>query len=135
MPVFPSDEWVQELKGKVNQSLAYAEAAKTWEGDFYFVVEPDAGTTEPVVLYMDLWHGQCRDAFAVQDPAARKPAYRIAGPLAVWKRVVMGELEPIPALLTRQLRLNGNMVQIMKSIRAAQELIHCCVQVPTEFSA
>lgn len=133
MSVFPSNEWIQELKAKLNQSQAYAEAAKNWEGDFNFVIEPDGGPTEPTVLYMDLWHGQCRDAFAVQDPAARKPAYRISGPLSVWKRVVKGELEPIPALLKGQLRLEGNMVQIMKNIQAAQELIHCCVQVPTEF--
>jgi len=40
MARFPSDEWIKMFKNKINESREYEEAAKTWEGDFLFVVTP-----------------------------------------------------------------------------------------------
>ncbi len=133
---FPSDAWVQALKEAINTSQAYREAAKTWEGDFFFVIEPDDTTTldKPVTLYMDLWHGECRDAYVVADPAShRQPEFVISAPYAVWRQVVTGELDPIKAMMTRQLKLQGNLMKIMRSVKAAHELVRCCTMVPTEF--
>lgn len=41
MPKLFSDEWVKEYMKAINESEEYAEAAKDWEGDFLFVIEPD----------------------------------------------------------------------------------------------
>ena len=133
---FPSEEWTKALKDVINQSQAYREAAKTWEGDFFFIIEPDDTTalTEPVVLYMDLWHGECRDAYVVTDlDAHKKPEFTISAPYAVWKAVVTGQLDPIKGMMTRQLKLQGNLMKIMRSVKAANELVRCCTMVPTEF--
>lgn len=132
---FPSDEWIKALQVKINASPDYAEAAKTWEGDFYFYVEPDGGLKDTVVLYLDLWHGQCRDARLVNDETAKKPAYTIRASLSSWEKVVLGQLEPIQAIMTRKLRLEGDLVQVMRSVKAASELIRCCTQVETVFPA
>ncbi len=130
---FPSDEWVKALMADLNQSAAYAEAAKNWEGDFYFVVEPGGTLDHPTMLYMDLWHGQCRDAFAVADEAAKSPVFRMTGPVATWKKVLTKKLDPIQALVTGQLKLKGNMVMVMKNVKAAKELVESCTRVDTEF--
>jgi len=53
---FPSPEWLAEFKQQINSSSAYAEAAKTWEGDLNLIVDPSPGIPEPVVIYLDLWH-------------------------------------------------------------------------------
>ncbi len=133
--VFPSDEWVKALENELNQSPAYNDAAKNWEGDFYFVVEPDkdSATKEPVYLYMDLWHGNCREAFLVQDKEAKKPAFVMTGSYAKWKRVVTKQLDPIQGLMTGQLKLKGNMVMVMKNVKAAQELVNACTRIDAEF--
>lgn len=133
---FPSPEWVQALKEAINNSADYREAAKTWEGDFFFTIEPDETTTldKSVTLYMDLWHGECREAYVVEDPAAHKqPEFVISAPYAVWKQVITGQLDPIKALMTRQLKLKGNLMKIMRSVKAANELVRCSTMVPTEF--
>ena len=44
---FPSDAWIKALMDDLNKSAAYAEAAKTWEGDFYFIVEPGGALEKP----------------------------------------------------------------------------------------
>ena len=71
---FGSDEWVQALHDELNTSKAYEDAAKNWEGDFYFVVNPEGAVKEPIYLYMDLWHGKSREAFVAKDESASAQA-------------------------------------------------------------
>jgi putative sterol carrier protein len=133
---FPSDEWVQALERELNSSEAYADAAKNWEGDFYFVIQPDKDnpTQETTYLYMDLWHGKCREAYQVTDKDAKKPAFIMSGPYSKWKRVVTAQLDPIQGLMTQQLKLKGNMVMVMKNVKAAQEMVKACTRIDAEFS-
>ena len=53
------------------------DAAKNWEGDLYFMVEPREPWLEGYAMYFDLWHGECREACVVQDESDRSPKYRI----------------------------------------------------------
>ena len=130
---FPSDAWVKALMQDLNQSEAYAEAAKTWEGDFYFIVDPGGTLDKTVILYMDLWHGKCRDAYQVTDESAKTPVFRMSAPVATWKKVLTKKLDPIQGLVTGQLKLKGNMAMVMKSVKAAKELVESCTRVETEF--
>lgn len=130
---FPTDAWVKALMEDLNSSAAYAESAKNWEGDFYFVVEPGGTMDRPVMLYMDLWHGKCREAFEVTDESAKSPVFRMSGPVATWKKVLTKKLDPIQGLVTGQLKLKGNMAMIMKNVKAAKELVESCTRVPTDF--
>jgi len=130
---FGSADWIQALQNDLNTSQAYEEAAKTWEGDFYFIVDPEGAMTEPIYLYMDLWHGKCRDSFLVTDKSSKIPAFVMSGAYSKWKKVVTAQLDPIQALMTGQLKLKGNMVMVMKSVKAAQEIIRSCTRIDTEF--
>ena len=128
---FPTDEWIKAMMADLNQSAAYKDAAKNWEGDFYFIVEPAGTLSAPVTLYMDLWHGDCRDAFAV-DGHQLSPAFKLSGPASTWKKVMTKKLDPMQAMMTGQLRLSGNMAMVMKNVRAAKELVESCTRIPTE---
>lgn len=131
MPIeFGTDEWIKRLRDEVNRSKNYHDAAKTWEGDFCFVVQ-GAGNSEFSRMYMDLWHGECRDAYLVADRQATAPEFTIEAPLATWRRVVEKKLDPIQAIIMRQLRLNGNIFKIMGVPRAALELVQCCTRIET----
>jgi putative sterol carrier protein len=131
---FGSDEWVQALHDELNNSKAYEDAAKNWEGDFYFVVNPEGEIKEPLYLYFDLWHGKCRDAFVVQDKSAKNPAFVMSGAYSKWKKIVTAQLDPIQGLATGQLKLKGNMIAVMKSVKAAQEMVKACTRIDTEFA-
>jgi putative sterol carrier protein len=130
---FATDAWIEELHRQVNNSPAYRQAAKTWEGDFYFVVEPEGALTEPVYMYMDLWHGESRAAFIAADPSVKNPEFVIRAPVSTWKDVIELRLDPMKGLLTRQLKLTGNMAKIMRAVKAANELTRCTTRVPTRF--
>jgi len=130
---FGSEEWLKAFQKAINTSPAYAEAAKTWEGDFYFIIEPKGALDKEIVMYVDLWHGQCRDAFRVADRSAKNPAFVISAPESVWRKVIEKKLDPIQGLMTRQLKLKGDMIKIMRAVKAAKELVECTTKVPTRF--
>jgi putative sterol carrier protein len=130
---FLSEEWIQSLMKELNNSQPYREAAKNWEGDFYFIIEPEDNIKERVIYYMDLWHGECRSACVVVDENEKKPEFRISASLGKWRKVVEKQLDPIQGMVTRQLKVNGNLMKIMKAPKAAMELVNCCTLVPTVF--
>jgi putative sterol carrier protein len=130
---FISDEWIKALQKEVNASEAYRQAARNWEGDFYFYVTPGGSIKEQSAFYMDLWHGECRDAFLVTDESTKDPVFKMSASLDVWKKVIAKELDVIQGLLIRQIKLKGNMAMIMRNVKAAQELVECCTRVETEF--
>ena len=131
--LFGSAEWLEAFHEAVNSSTAYAEAAKTWEGDFYFVLEPEGSMKETVYYYIDLWHGKSRKAFMVEEASDEKPEFVISAPIRIWKRVIEKKLNPIQGLVTRQLKLKGNLGKVLRAVKAAKELVNCCGEVPTQF--
>ena len=44
---FPSAEWLQALKDKLNSDENYARVAKNWEGDIMFNIEPEGPCPNP----------------------------------------------------------------------------------------
>ncbi|MGC8998372.1 MAG: SCP2 sterol-binding domain-containing protein [Candidatus Bathyarchaeia archaeon] len=130
---FPSEEWIKAYKEELNKNEAYAEAAKDWEGDFLFIVTPDEGLEKEMVFYVDLWHGKCREAYMLPSREAKTAEFVYEGPYSNWKKLIMGQLDPIQSLLMRKFKLKGNMAKIMRYTKAASELVKTASKVPTEF--
>lgn len=129
---FPSDEWIKELSRQLNDSESYAKSASNWEGDFIFVVDPTSGEKSRY-LYLDLYHGKSPDAGELENLEGKKAAYIISAPASTWRKVIEGKLDPIQGMMTRQLKLKGDMMQVMRYPKAAKEIVSCCALVPTEF--
>ena len=125
--IFPSPEWVASFEKEINSSDAYANAAKTWEGDITLVIEGGAG------IFLDRWHGKCRSAEYLVDPHSKTPEFKITADMEKWKKVLANKLDPVQGMVTRQLKLDGNLVKIMKNVKAAQELVRCATRVDTVY--
>ena len=130
---FPTDEWIKAAMVEVNNSAAYKKAATNWEGDIIFLVTALPGDRKEAALYMDLWHGECRDAYELTDHAAQQAEFKIVAPLAVWRKLLEKQLDPIRGLVSRQLKMQGKMAKILKSPKAAVELVNSCAQVDTSW--
>ena len=129
---FPSHDWVKAFQDKLNTSASYANIARTWEGDLLFQVEMPNG--QSLRLYLDLWHGQCRDAFEAKDPN-QPAAFRLTAPLANFVKVLKCELDPMQAMMTGKLKVQGNMVMLMKNIPTVLEFVKVARTVETDFPA
>ncbi|MHA1370277.1 MAG: SCP2 sterol-binding domain-containing protein [Promethearchaeota archaeon] len=138
MPIFLSEEWINQYVEKLNSNEAYNQAAKTWEGDFFFVVR-DKDNNIIKMGYFDLWHGKCRDAFEVKDfdNPGKDPEFIYDGKLENWKKVLKRELDPIQALMTGKFKLvsksPSGMTKVMRAVKAAQELVNTTTMLQTEF--
>ena len=133
MPIpFPSHEWVKAFQDRLNNSASYADVAKNWESDVLFHIEYPDGSIQ--LLYMDLWHGQCRDAYQVPlEGRDKKAAFRLTAPLANFVKILKGELEAIQAMMTGKLKVQGNMVVMLKNIPTVLEFVRVAQQVETDF--
>jgi putative sterol carrier protein len=130
---FPSDEWIKELSRQLNASESYEKAAKDWEGDLVFVVEPDDAYDGTAYLFLGLYHGKSTDAAMIGSEDEREAEFVIRAPFSNWRKVIEGKLDPIQGMMTRKLKVKGNMVKIMRYPRAALEIVACCALVETEF--
>lgn len=130
---FPSDEWIKALSEKLNASEAYERSAKDWEGDFIFIVEPDETYPDTAYLFLGLYHGKSTDAALLSSQDEREAEFVIRAPFGAWRQVIEGKLDPIQGMMTRKLKLQGNMMKIMRYPKAAQEIVACCALIPTEF--
>lgn len=133
MAIFPSEEWITLFKDSVNANAAYEDAAKTWEGDFLFVVQPDSALKEQTVFYVDLWHGKCRDVALLKPGETKETAFIYEGPYGNWIRLIKKEIDPIQGLLTGKFKLKGDMLKVLRAVRAAKELVETASRVPTDF--
>ena len=135
MPQFPTAEWLEQYKDLINQSQAYREAAATWEGDLAYVIEaePDKGLPEDVWAWVDLWHGECRDAKIIPAEEGESSRFIIRGPYSRWKEIIRKELDPIKGMMQGKLKLKGDLPTIVRYVKAANELVNIASSVPTEF--
>ncbi len=128
-------QWIDAYRGKVQASPSYRKAAATWEGDITLVIQADASgaLAEDLFVYMDLWHGDCRDLRLVDRDTGSKAKFILTGGYARWKQVIQGELEPIKGLMQGKLKLKGNLAYIVRYVAAAKELVSCTTKVSSRF--
>ena len=130
---FPSESWIQELSKLLNESPSYEQSAKDWEGDFIFVVSADETLEKEAYLFLGLHHGKSTGAALLASADERPAEYTITAPFATWRKVIDGDLDPIQGMMMRKLKLEGNLMKIMRYPRAAKEIVTCCASVPTEW--
>lgn len=136
MPLFPSQEWLEEYVVLIKASPDYQAAAETWEGDvtYVFEAEPEKGVPEDVYSWMDLWHGDVREwKYGVSKEDGEAAKFVIRAPYSRWKEVINKELDPIKGMMQGKLKLKGDLPTIVRYVKASNELVNIAGQVPTEF--
>jgi len=133
MPIFATQAWLDETANLLNNDPNYAEGAKDWEGDYLYIIEPDEVQATPIYYYVDLYHGKCRKATILNSPTEVKAEFELSAPYSVWKKLLLGELDGNKALMTRKLKLKGNMAKIMRSTKASTAYFQALANLKTEF--
>ena len=129
MVEFASPEWVELFKDKLNTDTQYAEIAKNWEGDVFFIIEPGETLAEQKVFYLDLWHGKCRDAYIVENGLVQDAALILKGVYEDYVLILKGETHPMQAMLTRRLSVKGNMGLLMRNVPTVLDFVRCAQEI------
>jgi len=134
---FPSLAWLDALVEILNSDERYGQVAKNWEGDICVAIDPDGSSkdqVETIAYYLDLWHGSCRDASFFESIPDDGPeaTFTFQTTMGNILKIFSGELDPIQAMLTRRLKVVGNMAYLLRNIPTVLDFIRCCRLVPTE---
>ena len=132
---FPENAWLQTLKDKINIDERYAHIAQKWEGDVMFNIESGGPLTTNVQLYIDLWHGTCRDAFVVdpESPSDNNPAFILSASYDNFVRILKGDLDPMQAMVTRKLIVQGSMAYMMRNVPVVLDFVRCAKEIDANF--
>jgi putative sterol carrier protein len=130
--IFPSLDWLKELETKLNNDTNYAEVAKKWEGDMTIVIEPEGILTERKIYYIDLWHGKCRGVAELKDVSEKKSTFVLTATYENIKRIMTGKLDPMQAMMTRKLLVQGNLGVMMRSVPTVLDFVRCAREVTSE---
>ncbi len=131
--MFPSEEWLQELKAKLNSDARYSAIAKNWEGDLFFFIEPEGNLKERLTFYLDLWHGTCRTIEYMPAPDVHpNPTFTLSASYKDITSILVGKLNPMTAMMTSKLKVKGSMGYMMRNVPTVLDFVRVAQEVTTE---
>jgi len=131
--VFPSSEWLHGLEDKLNADEKYAQIAKNWEGDVFFIIEPDGNLETQLTFYLDLWHGACRLVDYSPDPKKYPDVvFTLEAKYSNITAILAGKLDPMTAMMTNKLKVKGNWGYLMRSVPTVLDFVRCAREVTAE---
>ena len=128
---FPSAAWVERVVEILNEDERYARVANAWEGDIVFEVSPGPPGKDGLSadrIYLDLWHGKCRRGtyFPMDAADAPQAAFTMPASPAHLVRILSGDLDPMQAMLTRKLQVQGSMGYVLRNVPVVLDFVRCC---------
>ncbi|HKW50923.1 MAG TPA: SCP2 sterol-binding domain-containing protein [Candidatus Eisenbacteria bacterium] len=140
MPLqFGTPVWSAALREEINRSSEYRNAASKWgvgfNGNLLFAFDADAALVKPLYLFLKLQAGRCDGAEFVPGPTHPDAGFALRAPFSLWKEILERKTLAATAILTGKLRVEGEMLTLLKHAGANRALIHCTASVPTEFPA
>ena len=122
--IFPSEEWLKGLEEKLNSDKKYADIAKNWEGDLFYLILPEGNLKEQVTFYLDLWHGTCRKAEYNPSPESHpNPTFTMTAAYNDITAILSGKLNPMTAMMTNKLKVKGSMAYMMRNVPTVLDFV------------
>lgn len=133
MVLFPSEEWCHALADLLNHSPEHLQDAGDYVGTSTWVITADGALTQTVRLYFSFDHGKLIETGVIPAGEPRETDDTTTAPLGTWRKVVEGKLNPVPALVRGQLKLEGRAMHVLRNVKAVHSLFEHVLRIPTEF--
>jgi putative sterol carrier protein len=131
-PTF-GDAWAAGCAAQLRAREEFRAAAAKWEG-IVMLVMTETGEHEPRRVYLDLWHGECREARAGTAADEANARLVFSATASGWQQLFSGRLPPLQALLTGKLVLaKGNVMELVPYAGLAKQLVEAAAAVPAAF--
>lgn len=129
-----SREWFTDFAGELNRDATYENLAKEWEGDILFIINGDSSSTslrwgESMLARLDLFHGKCRKLDFPDSADGTVSQYRIEGDASDWEAIMKGNADLISSIMKGVVKVEGNLMKLMKYLPAAEEIVRCARRV------
>jgi len=105
----------------VNADPESVRAGQGWKGDFGVVIEAEAGKlSKPFALHLEPKDGKLEKLKILRDVDELEeiePAYLARAPYSIWKGLLRSTVDPVEAVLKRQIRITGDLQPVMERMR------------------
>jgi putative sterol carrier protein len=131
-----TEQWAIKWNDAINANAEYKKAATKWEGAIGMImtVDGDMGISAERIVIADLWHGDCRKAWAATEAELADAPYHIKASPTTWKSVLAGRTDPIVGLMGGKLKLaKGSLFALLPYAKAAKELVNSAISVDTSY--
>lgn len=120
-----TDAWAKAWSEALNGSASYRAVAASWEGAVLVTVRGDPGRgVEERAVFLDLWHGTCREARAARQGDLETARYALTADAGTWAGLLGGTLDPMTAVMGGALDLTkGSVASLFPHLAAAKELV------------
>jgi putative sterol carrier protein len=120
-----TDAWARAWGEALNGSATYRAVATSWEGAVLVTVRGDPGRgIEERAVFLDLWHGSCREARAAGQGDLEAARYALTADAGTWIGLLSGTLDPMSAVMGGALDLaKGSVASLFPQLAAAKELV------------
>lgn len=131
--LYPSLEWLTELKDRLNADPDYEKAAANWEGSLVLHIQADEGLDKDFFMWSDPYHGKIREVKVLNSLDEEKAEFVLSGKYTTWKTIVKGELDAMKAIMKSKLKVKGNMAFLLKQTKASNVLMKVQQSIDTAF--
>lgn len=133
MPVFPSQEWIDEFCAVLQADPRSGAMARALEGVYRFVVEPQGALAQRHAYEITIVPDGSGSQVTPQPESAGKPRLTIAAGYARWVQMLRGELDIPMAMMLRRIKVSGDLSGVMGNISDARPLLDALGTVDSTF--
>jgi putative sterol carrier protein len=121
-----AQRWGEQLQ----RSEEYRKSAATWEGGLILTLKAPQEQGGDKAVFLDLWHGDCRQARLATEADREAAAFHIAAGFETWIQVLEGTIAPLNAIMRGKLKLEkGKLAALLPYAQAAKALVLAAVVV------
>ena len=131
--MFPSIEWLNELKDSLNADKTFEKTAAKWEGSLVMHVQADELLDKETIMWIDPYHGKVRDAKIINSLDDEESDFVLSAKYATWKGIINGEMDSMKAMMTGKIKVQGKIAALLKQAKASDALIKVQQKMDTIF--
>lgn len=137
MPIFPSREWCEEIIAALHADPESARAGLGWEGDVCVAVLAEKPAfPEPFAVYARPEGGRIVEFRVLEDLDEIdeiEPAYVARANYSTWKNLILGDFDPVEAILKRRIQFEGDLEPIIQRAQFKDLFHRALAKVQTTF--
>jgi hypothetical protein len=133
---FASQAWIDAVVGSVNAHPDLPRALQGLGSDLAVVVEPDTALRRAIAAWGRHQGGRLVEWRVLEDEdeiLEIQPAYDVRAPYRLWKQLLRGQLDPVKAALSGQVRVKGDLEGLVRRSSYRYILEGALRGVATEF--
>lgn len=133
MPLFPSQEWIDEFCTKIEADPRSGAMARSLEGVYRFVIDPHGALRERHAYEIKIVPDGPGARVTPEPAVGDRPRLTIAANYARWVQMLHGELDVPMAMMLRRIKVSGDLSGVMGNISDARPLLDALSAVDSTF--